>query len=147
MIANLKNLNKNELLKIAAQHGCLVDKRHSEDTIIQEIISKVEAKPMRSKEIKESVEILEPQYSSVDEVESAIAHIKERAPEFKATYDENDRTVHFKCRGAEECHNLSVPLKKLVARAEVVSRGAISLRVRPEFERGAYKGYADTVLA
>lgn len=148
MIAGLQKLSKGELLKLAAQYGVIADKRFNEATIIQEIITKMEAKPMRTKESKQEIELpSEPVYLSIEDVELMAAKTKELKPEFQTIFDEDEKTVHLRYRGSEESVSLGVPKHVMKKRIEAVSRGALSLRVRPEFQAGAYKGYADTVLA
>lgn len=151
MIQNLNKLSKEQLLHVAAQHGCIVDKRHSSATIIQEIISKIEVKPVVRKEV-EKVEIVEPVFITPEELEAAIAPIKARQPAFTTEYNLDENTVHFRCRGAEECHNLSVPLKQLKKRAEYVSHGALRLKGHSSehFGQGTATGksaYTNVVLA
>lgn len=62
---------------------------------------------------------------------------------FQAIFNEEDNTVHFKCKGAEECVNLSIPLRIIKMKAETVSRGRRGLRA---IRDNTYTGYADSII-
>ena len=84
-------------------------------------------------------------YNSPDEVEAAIEKYKKEG--FVAKYGD-DNTWYFSYKGCEDSGNLSIPLRVIVMKAEMVSKGRRLLRGHriEEFGSGAGKGYADNVL-
>ena len=102
-------------------------------------------------------------FSTKEQVEEAIADIKARCPGFESIYEDESRCVTFRYKGAEDCVNLSVPLKpspekplgvgNIYARAKLVSKGRIALMGHDVREFGNLPGaggknaYTNNVLA
>jgi len=151
---NLLKMSRDELVKFADTQGVQVHWNAKPETIIKQILDhlahppKKEAEPVDPRLVapKEAV------FNTPEELEKALAQIKQRVPAFETKYDAEEKTVHFKCKGAEECHNLSVPLHWLVKRAQLVSRGRlVPMGLNEHFESlnsaSGKNSYTNTVLA
>lgn len=121
----LKDLSQPELRKLAVEQGLSPHWKAKSETIIQMIMNSVTAQPVQTIE-KPRVE-KEVFNNTPQQVEAAIAHIKAKKPEFMSEYNQEDNTVHFRYKGAEECLNLAQPIKIILARAMITSRGRIAL--------------------
>lgn len=151
-LENLKTLTRSELAEIARQSGVRVHHKAKEDTIIKQIVDKVMLPPKQEmKHVAEKASDIV-HHNTEEDVEEAIKSLKEKVPDFVSVYNKEENTVHFKCRGVEECLNLSIPLRVIKSKAAIVSRGRLMLRGhRPEsFESGNAGGksaYTNVVLA
>lgn len=152
-IENLKTLSPEQLRETAGKLGLTVHWKAKPDTIIKQIADKAFAptKPVEKQEAKIHVSI----YTTPAELEAKLAKLKAEVPQFETIYSEPgddgiDTVVTFRCKGTEECHNLSVPARWLLIRANLVKRGRIAPLGLAEFERGnatGKSGYTNTVLA
>lgn len=160
----LKTQSPEQLAEIAAKCGVKFHPRAKPETILKNIA----ADPDKIiKQIMETV-LLAPQNKqpemqhkateqqkpvylhSQEDIEELIAHIKAKVPQFEATYP-GDGTVIFRCKGAEESCNMSIPPRIILMKAETVSRGRlVLLGLNEHFDRTAASGnsaYTNTVLA
>lgn len=161
---NLKKMTPEQLAEVAGKCGVKFHPRAKAATIIKkiaenkdEIIRQIMESTLTSH--KPKVELSDPRlatkkepvFSTEEQVEQAIAHVKAKQPKFQTVYNHDEKTVTFQCLGAEECHNLSVPLRFLVKKAEIVARGRIALMgLNDHFDKTAATGlsaYTNTVLA
>jgi len=131
-IGNLKNLSRDELVQLAVKQGVQIHWKAKPETIIKAIVDKVSSPPPAP--IKEAAmehpaerAALPKHDNKPEDVERVIEEIKARVPEFTSTYNLEENTWHFRCKGAEECGNLAIPLRIIKERALTVSRGRVSL--------------------
>ena len=152
----LRELPRDELVKLAATQGVQVHWKAKEDTIIKAIVDKVTAQPpaVTPEEMKHVAQkpVAAVHNNTPADVEIAIADIKAKKPEFQSIYDKVDNTWYFKYKGAEECGNLAIPLRIIVDKARMVSRGRIApLGMNHHFnDSGNAQGnsaYTNTILA
>lgn len=158
-VNNLSDLSRDQLLELAGKQGLSVHHKAKPETIIKQIVDhmltpqqpQVNQPPLEHYDPRLAPK-KEPVFNTPEQVEEAIAHIKAAQPKFEALYNREERTVLFRCLGAEECHNLSVPLRVLVQKASMIKRGRIApIGHRPtDFEPGNSGGlsaYTNVVLA
>ena len=127
----LSKLPREELIDIARKQGLNPHHATKDSTIVKMIVESI---GNNNATVHNAAEYIDPRlqskeavYNTIDAVEGAIASIKVRSKDFIVVYDEEDKCVTFKCRGAEECHNMSVPLHWLSRRAALVARGRLAL--------------------
>jgi hypothetical protein len=152
MIADkLKAMSRDELVTLAMQHG--IPKPHhktSEDSIIKLIMDKVTYPTQPKEEAKTDKK--EPVFATHEQVEKLIAPIVAKAPNFQVTFDDESRSVIFRCNGAEDSMSLSVAPRWMAEKARIVSRGRLALRGHSAtaFDPGNAGGnsaYTNVVLA
>lgn len=150
----LKDLPREQLVKLALEHNINPHHKAKPETIIKAILEKVmEPKQQNMQHVAEK--LVKPTFHNTEEdVEAAIAKIKERLPMFQSIYateEDGSRNVTFRCKGAEECVNLAVPMRVILQKASNVSVGKRSLHAAPgEWDNGVGKGknaYTETVIA
>lgn len=149
---NLKTLSPDQLRELAGKQGLKVHHKAKPETIIKQIIESA-LKPATPAEMQHVAE--KPQqpvhHNTPDDVEAAIADIKAKIPQFESRYDLDENTWYFKCKGAEECGNLAIPMRIIKLKAASVSRGRIALMgLDGHFDRGNAGGnsaYTNSVLA
>lgn len=151
---NLKSLSREQLVELAGKQGLSVHHKAKPETIIKQIMDNalVPQKPQVAEEYADPrlKSERQPVFNTQEQVEAALAPIKAQQPAFETIYA--GQTVTFRCRGAEECHNLSTPLHWLVKRANLIKVGARRpIGHRPEdFTHGQSTGksaYTNVVLA
>lgn len=159
---NLKKLSRDELVVLAMKQG--LPKPHHKtkpESIIKVIMDSVEHPAIPKREELKLAPKPDPVFATKEEVEAAIADIKARVPEFQSIYDDESRCVTFRCKGAEDCISLSVPIKAnpkfpmglcIYNKAKMVSRGRLAPRAHSyeHFDRGVAGGtnaYTNLVLA
>ena len=109
-----------EKLNIKAHH------KAKPETIVNQILQQGQAYVADA--MKHPAERSNPVISYVntpDDVRNAIKHIASKDG-FECRFLD-DNTWHFRCKGAEDSGNLSIPLRVIVTKAEMVSRGKRSL--------------------
>lgn len=149
---NLKSMSREELVSLAIKQGLSPHHKAKPETIIKQIIDKVSTPQATPAEYVDPrlMQKKEPKFNTEEDVERAVADIKAKVRDFVTEYNHEERTVTFKCRGREECHNLSVPLHWLKKCASLASQGKISPMGRPEFDSMNASGknaYTNAVLA
>lgn len=130
----LKTMSKQELIDIAKQVNAPYHHKNSEHTLVENIINKVMAPVVenapKAQEKAEKVTV----FVTEDELESALASIKDARKAFSTTYDHEAQAVTFKYNDGRYRHaetiSLSAPLTKLKRHAETVARGPLVLRSR-----------------
>lgn len=151
----LHSLSRDELVVLAQQHGLTVHWKAKPETIVTQIIEKVNEKPAVVTQAQAT--IVKPEHhNTADDVEEALESLKAKAPRLRSFYPTED-TWHFKYvmdNGRvlyEESGNLNIPLKMIVRRATVVSRGPLVLRgLNNHFDQlpvGGNNAYTNTVIA
>lgn len=150
---NMKKMSREELVKFADTQGVQVHWKAKPETIIKQVMDKVSTppKPVVKEEAK-STAPKEAVFNTRDQVEAALAHIKEKQPAFETIYSDEDKVVTFRCKGAENCMNMSVPLQWMVKQAQLVSRGRlVPMGLNEHFESlnsaSGKNAYTNTVLA
>lgn len=119
--SNLKNLPLDQLKVLARQYGVSTRGKIKQETIAKKILEAATA-PQKS-EMKHAAEQPKTALKINTEQEVREACIKYfNANGFEAIF--KDDTWHFKCRGAEDCGHMSVPLRIIRMKAEMVARGA-----------------------
>ncbi len=125
----LKAMSRPELVEFAGKQGVRVHHK---------------AKPAAAAPVKPV------DHNTAEAVEAAIKHIKDARPEFVSSYNATDNSWTFKYRGAEECGNLSIPLRIIVIKATNVARGALRfMALNEHFDAGSAGGkntYTNNVL-
>lgn len=121
--------------------------RAKKETIARQIIQQPSAQ--QSEAMKHVAELPQaaPDMNTPEQVTAAIAKYAKEG--FEVKFLDNNSTWNFKYKGAEDSGHMSTKLRLIVQRAEYVSKGrrAVIGHNTSEFDRGLYKGYADTVLA
>lgn len=119
----LKALPREKLVELAGKQGVHVHHKAKAETIARLIMEKTlvpQQQPQSMQHVAEKPAA--PVYHNTPEdVEAAIAHIKARSPQFESSYSENNWL--FKCLGAEEVGNLSIPMRVIVMKAGNVAKG------------------------
>lgn len=152
-----------ELVTLAAQTGVKFHPRAKPETILKQATDDKEAFIRRILEAATLPTIAQPDvdprlatprpvvWNTRAEVERMLEPIIARVPEFTATFQDNDTTVTFSCKGAVDSHSLSVPLRWLKQKAEIVARGRLALMALNEhFDKtsaGGKNAYTNVVIA
>lgn len=149
---NLRTLSRDQLAEIARQSGVRVHHKAKPETIIKQITDKVFLPPKVEQKHEAEKPMAPVFHHTQEDIEEALKDIKARIPDFISEYNVSENTVHFRCRGAEECLNLSIPMRVIKMKASNISRGRLVLRGHaPEsFDRGNAVGkssYTNVVLA
>ncbi len=163
MIDNLQKMSRDELVVLAMKQGLPKPHHKAKPESIIKIIMDSIAHPAKELNDNKSVQAPKaaPLFASKEEVEEAIADIKARVPEFQSIYDDEAHCVTFRCRGAEDCISLSVPVRPrpqypmgmcIYNKAKMVSRGKLALRGHSErdfdhMNAGGKNAYTNVVLA
>lgn len=149
---NLKAMSKEQLRELAGKQGLKIHHSAKPETIIKHIMEAAltpQPKPAMQHQAEKPQRPVD--HNTQAEVEEALADIKRRIPEFKTIYNEEENTVHFRCKGAEECVNLAIPLRVIKMKAQNISRGKLALiGLNDHFDRttaGGNSAYTNTVLA
>lgn len=133
---NLKSLSREQLIETAGKLGLQIHWKAKPETIIKQITQKAFEKPQSKQSMEHVAE--KPQapviHNTPETVLNAIKHITDKKPEFVADFSE-EGVWHFKYKGAEECGNLSIPLRLIVQKANNVARGRLMVRGMEGFER------------
>lgn len=148
MLEKLSKLPIEELRSMAAVRGVRHRKNARADTIAALILQAETAQP--APQPKKEDEMKHP---AARVVEQPVPHTKEAVLEaiakfaakdgFEAMFP-GDGTWHFKCKGAEECGNLAIPMRVIVMKADSVSRGRRApMSLGTSFVNGTY---GDTIL-
>jgi hypothetical protein len=149
---NLKTMTPEQLREVAGRQGLNVHPRAKPETIIKQIMEAV-LTPQKLPEMqhKALAPVKPVDHNTPEDVEAAIADIKARVPAFESRYDEAENTWHFRCKGAEECGNMDIPLRVIKMKAQNVSRGRLALvGLTEHFDRtvaGGNSAYTNAVLA
>lgn len=154
MIDNLRSMSREELVKLAVSQGVQrIHHKAKPETIIKQILESVQAKPV----VEEKHKAQEPKiavFHSKEDFEKILQPLKARAPALEWTFDdgedETDKTITLRCKGAEDCFNMSVGLRWFKVRANIVAQGRGVLRGHDSFEKGNAVGknaYTNVVLA
>lgn len=158
LLENLQKMSVDELRTFANTQGVPYRWNSKPETIIKMIVDKV-ANPVKTPNVKEPeiTELMakrlkdaeEASHNTVEMVEEAIAHIKAKHPAFVSSYDGDVWT--FSCKGALECGNIKIPLRRIVRQAQIISRGRIAPLGHDVREWGSISegknAYTNTVLA
>lgn len=150
---NLKSMKREQLLELAGKQGLQIHPRCKDETIIRHIMEKAAAPQATTPNLQHEAAApqLSVDHNTPEEVEAAIATIKKREPQFESKYSADENTWHFRCKGAEECGNLDIPLRVIVMKAGTISRGRLMLRgLTEQFDRTAAGGnsaYTNVVIA
>lgn len=151
---NLKHLSREQLLEVAGKQGLQVHWKAKPETIIKQIMDKAlnpQTSPVKKAEDPYHDKRLDSKpaiFNTEEQVEQAVAHIKQRKPEFTTTYNHEEHTVKFSYKSVSETVNLSVPLRWMKVRAEAVSQGAFRVMGLNEyFDKAVSSTYANNVLA
>lgn len=130
---NLMTKDIQELVCLAMQQG--LPKPHhkaKKETIAKMIVEAIDVTlQSKTQHPDQDATVIEPQqmagpvFMTREECENMLAPIKHERPEFEAIYSCDDTVVTFRCRGAEECHNLSTSPRWLKQRADIVKRGRL----------------------
>lgn len=163
LLENLQKMTPEELRHFADQQGVMTHWKAKPETIIKQIIDKVanpvktdtpkvreeEITQLTAKRLKDAAEAAN---NTAEMVEAAITHIKAKKPEFESKYDQMDNTWTFSYKGAVDCGNIAIPMRRIVRQAELVSRGRIApMSINKELDAtyGAQgnNAYTNTVLA
>lgn len=149
---NLKTMTREQLRDLAIKQGLSPHHKAKSETIIK-IIMEAALTPQKLPEMQHVAEkpVAPVDRNTPEEIETAIAKIRERQPKLETRYDAEENTWHFRCLGAEECGNMDIPLRVIVSRASIISRGRLVMRGMTEhFDRtmsAPNSAYTDVVLA
>jgi hypothetical protein len=136
-------MDKTELQSYLDVRGVPYDKRWSVERLqgtIAEYEMNNNKQPATAPEIKP---VSQPLFNTPAEVETAIDRFL-KVDGFEARITEQE--WHFRCKGAEEAGNMSVPLRVIVNKAESVSRGRRGIKSMGR--DGTYpNSYADSILS
>lgn len=147
----LKEMTPEALRELALKQGLTPHWKAKPETIIKQIVDHVTmAKPQEMQHVAETPK--SPVFHNTpEEVEAMLAEIKARVPAFESKYDLTENTWHFRCKGAEECGNLDIPMRVIKMKAQTISRGKLTLMgLNDHFDKGNAGGnsaYTNNVLA
>lgn len=163
LLENLKAMDLEQLRAFADTQGVQVHWKAKPETIIKQIIDKVanpvktDAPKVREEEItqltaKRLKDAEESAANTPDMIEDAIASIKAKLPEFKSEYNCDENTWTFSYKGATDCGNIAIPMRRILRQAQIVSRGRIAPVGHDPREwggdiAGGKNAYTNTVLA
>lgn len=154
----LKSMTQNELINIARQVNAPHHHKNSPETLIENIINKVMEQSLNRPDKPEEPKIKkEAVFLSEDELESALASIKERKKAFSTVYDHENKCVTLKYNDGRYKHSetmsLSCSLPKFIRKATEISKGPLVLISHKTEDWGHLGGnaaknqYTETVLA
>lgn len=147
---HLKTMKPDELRVIAGKQGLKIHHKAKPETIIKQIMESVLTPQAPAMQHIAEAPQAAVDHNTPEEIEAAIAKIKERQPAFISAYSIEENTWHFSCKGTEECGNMAIPLRVIVMKAGTISRGRLAPRgLTHEFERlnsSPKNAYTDTVL-
>lgn len=174
-INTLKKLPPQQLVELAGKTGVKFHPRKSVKTILKEATDSPEdfarmildaVTPQPNQQVSNEFDPTNPRISRLkalaeldklntqEMVEEALAPLKARIPQFESSYrteDDGAVTWHFKCKGAEDCGNLAIPMRIILVKADLVSRGKVMPRgLNQHFDQFNVSGnnaYTNTVLA
>lgn len=116
---NLSKMPLQELRVLAAQHGIKAHHKAKPETIARQIIEKVSEPKQEMKHVAEKPK--EAVLNTEEQVREACRPYMAKDG-FNAVF--TDTTWHFSCRGSEDTGHMSVPLRIIKMKAEMVSHGA-----------------------
>lgn len=157
-LTKLDSMSREQLMAIADQSNVRVHHKAGAEKIKEAIINQVMQPP--KEELKHAAE--KPKapvfHHTPQDVEELVSKIKERVPQFRTSYSEEDNTWLFQWVSEsgrvmrEESGNLSIPPRVIKIRAETVSRGPLLLRsMNKHFDdmptaQAGKNSYTNTVL-
>lgn len=151
IIDKLRDMKREELLSLAATQGVQVHWKAKNETIIKQIVEKISQSTQQGlKHVAEkpSTPVF---HNTPEEVEEMLSTIKMKVPSFESIYDRDENTWTFRCKGAEECGNLDIPMRVIQRKAAIIARGKIALRgLNDHFDKTNASGlsaYTNSVLA
>lgn len=129
----LKTMSKEELIELARKVNAPHHHSNKPETLIENIINKVtepttnpQAKTDGEKKIKVAVFLTE------EELEKAVARLKEQRPVFSTVYDRENRCVTLRYNDGRHRHaetmSLSCSLPKFIRKAQEIAKGPLILR-------------------
>lgn len=149
---HLKTMDASQLREIAGKQGLHVHHKAKNETVIKQIMESALLPKSPTPEMQHmAAQPAKPVYNHTEEdIEALIAPIKARIPQFEAIYP-NDGTWIFRCKGAEESGNMSIPPRVIKMKAENVSRGRLILMgLNEHFDKTTASGnnaYTNSVLS
>jgi len=123
----LAGKSREELVVIAATLNIKPHHKALPETIINQIMQQPVA--FVADAMKHPAERAAPPPAKIntpDEVRDAIKNSVKDG--FEARFLDDDQTWHFRCKGAEDSGHMSTPLRTIVQKAQIVSRGKVSLK-------------------
>lgn len=152
MIEKLQAMTREELVALAVTQGVQVHHKAKPETIIKQIVDKISQPLQQDVTDPRLAPVREAVWLTREQVEQGIAPIKARVPEFETIFQDDDTTVTFKCKGAEDSMSLTVPYRWMMQKAQIVSRGRLSpMGLNPHFDSmnsaTGKNAYTNTVLA
>lgn len=147
----VKRGEQKELMQLAVSQGLSPHHRCAPETIAKMIMDNMVNPVPTVKHQEETSKIIdvkkEPKLNTEDEIRIACKKYFDKQG-FVAEF--TDETWHFKCRGAEDSGHLTVPLRVIVMKAEMVSYGRRSPMGLTDFDSLANatgkNAYTNTVL-
>ncbi len=153
----LKGQELPQLKELAGKMGLNVHHRAGKERVIKQIMESAllpqvnpkdqfKGEDMRPKALKHK----EPEYNYTE------ADVREACKDFIAkdgmeAIFPGDDTVIFRCKGAEDSLNLKQPMRNIIRRGQIVSRGRLQLMgLNKHFDSmgvGGKNAYTDTVLS
>lgn len=128
-LSKLDALPIEEVRVLAGQMGIQAHHKTGKEKLVNMIkeAALTPAKPQVEQSMEHvAAKPVEPVITNTPEmVLEAIKDITDKKPDFQALFP-NDGTWIFKCKGAEESGNLSIPLRVIKMKAQSVSRGRMA---------------------
>lgn len=166
--ASLKKMDTKDLLNFAALQGVKTHWKAKPETIIKQIIDKV-AQPVTYNQPQANTQILSKEelekmriereiikrtvHNTKEQVEEFMLKKQHTQPALAWDFNDEEHTVHVRCKGAEVCFNMDMPLTRMSREMDLhVMRGRLAPRAhsKEHFDPGAAGGknaYTNTVLA
>ena len=148
-LQQLKMMSREQLVDTAKQQGLKVHGKAKPETIINQIMANMVPPTQTDKAEPKAKPAPVVDHNTEEDVLKAVQKLVDRGLEVKFP---GDGTWHFKCRGAEDSGNLSIPLRVIVMKAGTVAQGARRIRTQSDRDFDAIptnpqSRYTSTVLA
>lgn len=145
-VESLKAMELPELRKVAEGMGIRAHANAKADTLIHKIMQQprvAKATAVEKLENPSQYEAAPLVSNTQEEVLDALKKFTAKDG-FKVSFLDDGKSWHFSYKGCEDSGSMFIPLRVIVMKAEVVSRGKRALMSMGN--DGTYKGYADNIL-
>ena len=155
----LKEMESAELVDLAKQLNAPHHHKNSKETLIENIINKVMEQSLTHADVEQKdIAPVKPPvvFLTEQELEAALAPIKEKKPAFSTAYDHESKCVSLRYNDGRYKHaetmSLSCSLPKFVRKATEISKGPLVLRGHNQEDFGRIavnnenSAYTQTVL-
>jgi len=133
-VSKLGQMSREELLNLARTQGLKVHHKSKPETIIKAIMDSLQPQRPQKAIVQEAAPAEARVSNTPEQVEAALAKLKESNARFESSYNAEENTWHFAWRSArgvvmlDESGNLDIPLRTIIRIANKVAKGPLLLR-------------------